>query len=53
MIKIDAHKIEYQPKNIHLFETIIPKESKKKIHNKIYFSTNSILNDEIKKIKNN
>jgi len=30
MIKIDAHKIKYQPKNIHLIETIIPKESKKK-----------------------
>jgi hypothetical protein len=29
MIKIDAHKIEYQPKNRHLFKTIIPKESKK------------------------
>ena len=25
----------------------------KKIHNKVYFSTNSILNDEIKKIKKN
>jgi hypothetical protein len=24
MIKIDAHKIEHQPKNRYLFETIIP-----------------------------
>ena len=26
MIKTDAHKIENQPKNIYLFETIIPKK---------------------------
>jgi len=30
MIKIDVHKIEYQFKNKHLFETIIPIESKQK-----------------------
>jgi hypothetical protein len=56
MIKIDANKIEHQPKNKHLFETIIPrkqKKKKKKFNNAIHFSTNSILNDEIKKIKNN
>jgi len=28
MIKIDTHKIEHQPKNRHLFETILPIESK-------------------------
>jgi hypothetical protein len=30
MIKIDAHKIQHQPKNKHLFEAIIPIESKQK-----------------------
>jgi len=30
MIKINAHKIEYQLKNRHLFETIILIESKQK-----------------------
>jgi hypothetical protein len=30
MIKIDTHKIERQPKNKYLFETIIPIESKQK-----------------------
>ena len=30
MIKIDAHKIEYQPKNKNLFDTIISIESKQK-----------------------
>jgi hypothetical protein len=30
MIKIDANKIEHQPKNKHLFETIIPRKQKKK-----------------------
>jgi hypothetical protein len=44
MIKIDAHKIEHQPKNRYLFETIIPRK-KIKISNTIYFSTNPILND--------
>jgi hypothetical protein len=53
MIKIDANKIEHQPKNKHLFETIIPRKKKKNFNNAIHFSTNSILNDEIKKIKNN
>jgi hypothetical protein len=52
MIKIDAHKIEHQPKNKYLFETIISRKQTK-ISNTIYFSTNLILNDEIKKIKNN
>jgi hypothetical protein len=26
MIKINTHKIEHQPKNKHLFETIIPRK---------------------------
>jgi hypothetical protein len=30
MIKINAYIIKYQPKNKHLFETIIPIESKQK-----------------------
>ena len=30
MIKTYAHKIEHQPKNKHLFETIIPRKQKKK-----------------------
>jgi len=30
MIKIYTHNIEYQPKNTHLFKTIIPIESKQK-----------------------
>jgi hypothetical protein len=45
MIKIDANKIEHQPQNRHLFETIIPI---KKIHNSTYFPTNPILKNEIK-----
>jgi len=47
MIKTDAHKIEQQPKNRHLFETIIPRKQTK-INNAVYFPTNQILNDEIK-----
>ena len=47
MIKIYAHKIEQQPKNRHLFETIIPKKQTK-INNAVYFPANPILNDEIK-----
>jgi hypothetical protein len=31
MIKIDAHKIENQPKNRHLFEIIIPRKQQKSI----------------------
>jgi hypothetical protein len=31
MIKTNAYKIEYQPKNKHLFETIIPRKKKKSI----------------------
>jgi hypothetical protein len=30
MIKINTHKIEIQPKNIHLFEIVIPIKSKQK-----------------------
>jgi hypothetical protein len=48
MIKINAHKIKHQYKNKHLFETIIPRKQTK-ISNTIYFSTNPILNDKIKK----
>jgi hypothetical protein len=48
MIKIDIHKIENQPNNRHLFETIIPWK-KIKINNAVYFLTNTILNDKIKK----
>jgi len=48
MIKTNTHKIRHQPKNRHLFETIIFKKQAK-INNAVYFSTNSILNDEIEK----
>jgi hypothetical protein len=48
MIKIYSHKIEHQPENRYLFETIIPRKQTK-INNAIYFSTNLILNDEIEK----
>jgi hypothetical protein len=48
MIKIYTHKIEHQPKNSHLFETIIPK-NQTKINNVVHFQTNPILNDEIEK----
>jgi hypothetical protein len=48
MIKINTHKIKYQHKNKYLFETIIPRKQTK-ISNTIYFSTNPILNDKIKK----
>jgi hypothetical protein len=47
MINTDAHKIEHQSKNKHLFATIIPRK-KIKINNAVYFPTNPILNDEIK-----
>jgi hypothetical protein len=50
MIKIDIHKIENQPNNRHLFETIIPWK-KIKINNAVHFLTNTILNDKIKKKK--
>jgi hypothetical protein len=46
MIKTYVHKIENQPKNRHLFETIIPRKQTK-INNAVHFSTNQILNDEI------
>jgi hypothetical protein len=46
MIKIDAHKIEHQHKNRHLFETNNPIESKKKNKNHaIYFLNSQILKD--------
>ena len=48
MIKINAHKIEHQYKNKHLFKTIIPRKQTK-INNVVHFPTNLILNDEIKK----
>jgi hypothetical protein len=48
IIKTNTHKIRHQPKNRHLFETIIFKKQAK-INNVVYFSTNSILNDEIEK----
>jgi hypothetical protein len=47
MIKINAHKIEHQPKNRHLFETIIPRKQEK-INNALHFPSNLILNDKIK-----
>jgi hypothetical protein len=47
MIKTNAHKIEQQPKNRHLFEAIIPIKQTK-INNTLYFSSNLILNDKIK-----
>jgi hypothetical protein len=50
IIKIDAHKIEHQLKNRHSFETIILKKQTK-INNAVYFPTNPILYDKIKKLK--
>jgi hypothetical protein len=47
MIKINAHKIEHQPKNRHLFETIIPRKQTK-INNALHFPSNPILNDKNK-----
>jgi hypothetical protein len=47
MIKTKAHEIEYQPKNRHLFEIIIPRKQTK-INNSIHFSINPILNNKIK-----
>jgi hypothetical protein len=47
MIKTNAHKIEHQPKNRHLFEIIIPRKQTK-INNALHFSSNPILNDKIK-----
>jgi hypothetical protein len=52
IIKIDAYKIKHQPKNRHLFEIIIPRKQTK-INNVFRFPINPILNDEIKKFKNN
>ena len=46
----NTHKIEHQPKNKHLFETIIPWKQIKS-NNAVHFLTNSILNDKIKILK--
>jgi hypothetical protein len=48
MIKIYANKMEHQPQNRYLFETIIPIKKQNKIHNSAYFPTNAILKNEIK-----
>jgi hypothetical protein len=48
--KNNADKIEHQPKNKHLFETIIPRKQTKS-NNAVQFLTNSILNDKIKILK--
>ena len=48
MIKTYAHKIKHQPKNIHLFGTIIPRKQTK-INNAVHSSNNPILKHEIKK----
>jgi hypothetical protein len=50
--KINTHKFEHQPKNRYLFETIIFRKQTK-INNAVHFLINPILNDEIKKTKNN
>jgi len=44
MIKTNAHKIKRQPKNKHLFETLIPRKQTKI---KVTFSTISILKNKI------
>ena len=41
MIKIDAHKIEHQLKNKHLFETIIPWKQTK-INNAVHPNQSNI-----------
>jgi hypothetical protein len=46
----NTHKIEHQPKNKHLIETIIPRKQTKS-NNAVHFLTNSILNDKIKILK--
>jgi hypothetical protein len=48
MIKTYAYKIKHQPKNRHLFKTIISRKQIK-INNAVHFSTNLILNNKIKK----
>jgi hypothetical protein len=56
MIKIYGKKIEYQSKNKNLFKKVIIlwKAKKNKTNHAVYFSTNLILNDKIKKtIRNN
>jgi len=45
MIKIDAHKIKYQPKNKHLSKTIIFIKRKQKSIMQFFF-LNQLLNDK-------
>jgi hypothetical protein len=53
IIKIYGDKIKHQPKNKNLFEIVITLNRKKKT-SVVYFPTNPILKDKIKKnIKNN
>ena len=47
MIKIDAHKIEHQFKNRHLFKIVISRKQTK-INNIVHLPINLILNAEIK-----
>jgi hypothetical protein len=51
MTKIYGNKNEHQPKNKHLFETVIAYRKQTKINHTIYFLTNQILKDKIKKTK--
>ena len=44
MIKLYAYKIKHQPKNKHLFETIIPLKKHTKNQSCSLFTTNPILN---------
>jgi hypothetical protein len=54
MIKIYGKKIKYQSKNKNLFKTVITlwKAKNNKTNHAVYFPTNSILNDKIKKTIN-
>jgi hypothetical protein len=47
IIKIYSHKIQHQPKNKSLFETVIT--LKKAKNNAVYFSTILILKDKLRK----
>jgi hypothetical protein len=56
MKKIDDHKIEHQPQNKYLLETIIPIESKQKsiiqsISQQIQILNNKIEKNKLKKLK--
>ena len=55
MIKIYGHRIEHQPKNKILFETMINLKKATKKNHAIYFPTNPLLKDKMEKknIKNN